>query len=271
MIFAGLTSRCMTPCSCAVTRASAISTAYFRARSAGSGPLLILSARVSPCRYSMTKKSTPSSRVFHQVGPSSFWILRACDPLVVAVVVLMTSVSIVMVFPLEYAAEVPQELLSLWDDVPLQWAREVSEHPPVAAKVARYVEIHRQLKAEPRATTHGPRTGVVRKTRRPTPRSAICRRLRVDRDSTVKRESYNRMRALIDLKYLPSSPDSPVRWPPAHATRGARWRATGRPPRPGRAYGGGRPRGDRRAVLDRHPRDAHHGSPVRPPCGGAPS
>jgi len=60
---------------------------------------------------------------------------------------------------LEYAVEVPQELLNLWDDVALQWAREISEHPPVAAKVARYVEIHRELKAEPR----GPRrTALVR-------------------------------------------------------------------------------------------------------------
>ena len=60
---------------------------------------------------------------------------------------------------LEYAAEVPQELLSLWDDVALRWARDVSEHPTVAAKVARYVEIHRELKAEPR----GPRrTALVR-------------------------------------------------------------------------------------------------------------
>ena len=59
----------------------------------------------------------------------------------------------------EYAAEVPQELLSLWDDVALRWAREISEHPTVAAKVARYIEIHRELKAEPR----GPRrTALVR-------------------------------------------------------------------------------------------------------------
>ncbi len=31
-----------------------------------------------------------------------------------------------------YAVAVPQELLGLWDDVALQWAREVSEHPAVA-------------------------------------------------------------------------------------------------------------------------------------------
>jgi hypothetical protein len=47
----------------------------------------------------------------------------------------------------------PQELLNLWDDVALQWAREVSEHPTVVEKVARYVAIHRELKNEPR----GPR------------------------------------------------------------------------------------------------------------------
>ena len=59
----------------------------------------------------------------------------------------------------EYAAEVPQALLNLWDDVALQWARDVSEHPTVTAKVARYVEIHRKLKDEPR----GPRrTALVR-------------------------------------------------------------------------------------------------------------
>jgi hypothetical protein len=40
----------------------------------------------------------------------------------------------------------------------LQWAREVSEHPTVT-KVARYVEIQRKLKDEPR----GPRrTALVR-------------------------------------------------------------------------------------------------------------
>ncbi len=51
---------------------------------------------------------------------------------------------------MEYAVEVPRELLSLWDDVALQWAREVSEHPAVVDKVARYVAIQRALKAEPR-------------------------------------------------------------------------------------------------------------------------
>jgi tetratricopeptide (TPR) repeat protein len=50
---------------------------------------------------------------------------------------------------IEYAVEVPQELLNLWDDVALQWAREVSEHPAVVEKVARYIAIHRDLKSEP--------------------------------------------------------------------------------------------------------------------------
>ena len=58
---------------------------------------------------------------------------------------------------LEYAVEVPRELLSLWDDVALQWAREVSEHPAVVDKVARYVAIQRELKAEPR----GPRRSAL--------------------------------------------------------------------------------------------------------------
>jgi len=44
---------------------------------------------------------------------------------------------------------VPKELLNLWDDVALQWAREVPEHPAVVEKVARYVAIHRELKIEP--------------------------------------------------------------------------------------------------------------------------
>ena len=54
---------------------------------------------------------------------------------------------------IEYAVEIPRELLSLWDDVALQWAREVSKNPVVEEKVARYVAIHRELKSEPR----GPR------------------------------------------------------------------------------------------------------------------
>jgi hypothetical protein len=50
---------------------------------------------------------------------------------------------------IEYAVEVPQALLNLWDEVALQWAREVSEHPAVIERVARYIAIHRELKREP--------------------------------------------------------------------------------------------------------------------------
>ena len=50
---------------------------------------------------------------------------------------------------IEYAVEVPQDLLNLWDDVALQWAREVSAHPAVVERVGRYVAIHRELKREP--------------------------------------------------------------------------------------------------------------------------
>ena len=53
---------------------------------------------------------------------------------------------------IEYAFELPQELLDLWDGVALQWARDVSEHPAVVEKVARYVAIHRELKSEPRGS-----------------------------------------------------------------------------------------------------------------------
>jgi tetratricopeptide (TPR) repeat protein len=58
---------------------------------------------------------------------------------------------------IEYVLEIPQELLSLWDEAALQWAREVSEHPVVVEKVARYVAIHRALKSEPR----GPRRSAL--------------------------------------------------------------------------------------------------------------
>jgi tetratricopeptide (TPR) repeat protein len=50
---------------------------------------------------------------------------------------------------IEYAVEMPQELLNLWDDIALQWAREVSAHPAVVERVGRYVAIHRELKREP--------------------------------------------------------------------------------------------------------------------------
>ena len=38
---------------------------------------------------------------------------------------------------IEYAVEIPRELLSLWDDVALQWAREVSKNPVVAYSAER--------------------------------------------------------------------------------------------------------------------------------------
>ncbi len=47
------------------------------------------------------------------------------------------------------AVELPQELLSLWDDVALQWALEVLEHPVVIEKIMRFVTIHRDLNIEP--------------------------------------------------------------------------------------------------------------------------
>lgn len=49
----------------------------------------------------------------------------------------------------DYAVDVPGELLNLWDDVAMQWAQEVMGHPAVVEKVTRYVEIHRELKNEP--------------------------------------------------------------------------------------------------------------------------
>jgi hypothetical protein len=58
---------------------------------------------------------------------------------------------------IEYAVAIPQELQSLWDDAAIQWAREVSEHPAVVEKLARYVAIHRELKSEPR----GPRRSAL--------------------------------------------------------------------------------------------------------------
>jgi len=56
----GFRSRWMTPCRCARSSASAISVAYWTTSSAGSGPRERRAASVSPSRYSMTRKSTPS-------------------------------------------------------------------------------------------------------------------------------------------------------------------------------------------------------------------
>jgi tetratricopeptide (TPR) repeat protein len=49
----------------------------------------------------------------------------------------------------EYAVDVPEELLNLWDDVAKQWAQEVMGHPAVMEKVTRYVDIHRELENKP--------------------------------------------------------------------------------------------------------------------------
>ena len=49
---------------------------------------------------------------------------------------------------IEYALDIPQELIDLWDDPARRWAQEVTEHPEVAEKVNRYIEIHRELKTE---------------------------------------------------------------------------------------------------------------------------
>lgn len=46
---------------------------------------------------------------------------------------------------IEYAFDIPQELLDLWDDQALRWAQEVSEHPEVVERVTRYIEIRREL------------------------------------------------------------------------------------------------------------------------------
>ena len=51
---------------------------------------------------------------------------------------------------MEYAMSIPEELLDLWDDEARQWAQAVSEHPDVVERIARWVEIHRELNAEPR-------------------------------------------------------------------------------------------------------------------------
>ena len=58
---------------------------------------------------------------------------------------------------IEYAVDVPQALLNIWDDVALQWAREVSEHPAVLERVARCIAIHRELERE----SPGPRRSAL--------------------------------------------------------------------------------------------------------------
>ncbi len=50
---------------------------------------------------------------------------------------------------LEYALAIPQELLDLWDEASLTWARSVYADPQVVERRARYVGIERQLDTEP--------------------------------------------------------------------------------------------------------------------------
>lgn len=48
----------------------------------------------------------------------------------------------------EYALDIPTELLDLWDDESRRWAQDVSMHPAVVEKVARFIDIHRELNTE---------------------------------------------------------------------------------------------------------------------------
>lgn len=53
----------------------------------------------------------------------------------------------------DYLPYIPPELLSLWDEAALQWARETYDNPKFSQVRDRYIEIHRQLKDEPRGPT----------------------------------------------------------------------------------------------------------------------
>jgi hypothetical protein len=50
---------------------------------------------------------------------------------------------------IEHALETPPELLALWSAEERAWARQVSQQPAVVKRVARYIEIARELKREP--------------------------------------------------------------------------------------------------------------------------
>lgn len=50
----------------------------------------------------------------------------------------------------DYLAYIPPEILGLWDDAALQWARETYHSPKFSQIRGRYIEIYRQLKDEPR-------------------------------------------------------------------------------------------------------------------------
>ena len=60
MMLPGLRSRCTMPARCAISKASATSIPIFRSSGNGKGPFRRRSARVSPSRNSMTRKSVPS-------------------------------------------------------------------------------------------------------------------------------------------------------------------------------------------------------------------
>lgn len=53
----------------------------------------------------------------------------------------------------EHLYEIPQEVFELWDEDALKWAKAIYSHPDTQKERDRYIEIHRQLKTEPR----GPR------------------------------------------------------------------------------------------------------------------
>ena len=50
---------------------------------------------------------------------------------------------------IDYALDIPSELLDLWNEEARQWALGVSEHPVVVEKVSRYIDIGRELQTEP--------------------------------------------------------------------------------------------------------------------------
>lgn len=53
----------------------------------------------------------------------------------------------------DYLPYIPPQLLSLWDEADLQWARETYDSAKFSQVRDRYIEIHRQLKDEPRGPT----------------------------------------------------------------------------------------------------------------------
>ena len=51
---------------------------------------------------------------------------------------------------LEYALSIPKELLALWDQDALAWARKVYDDPAAAEHRGKYIEVHRKLETEHR-------------------------------------------------------------------------------------------------------------------------